>query len=160
MRVARWTGGMEATMATSALNSTEIRPATSEYDGAFEHRHAQPTGESVADCGADEAANQAVERRFDVELGADGTRASTEGLAQANLVASLRDDRADCGADATSVSTSTTSETIQNSVCSMVMMRVSEAVILVTCCALTCMEVMSLMLDTRPARSLRRPNTR
>ena len=54
----------------------------------------------------------------------------------------------------TSVSTSTTSETIQNSVCSMVMMRVSEAVILVTCCALTCMEVMSLMLDTRPARSL------
>ena len=58
MRVARWTGGMEATMATSALNSTEIRPATSEYDGAFEHRHAQPTGESVADCGADEAANQ------------------------------------------------------------------------------------------------------
>ena len=54
----------------------------------------------------------------------------------------------------TSVSTSTTSETTQNSVCNMVMMRVSEAVILVTCCALTCMEVISLILETSPARSL------
>ena len=37
----------------------------------------------------------------------------------------------------TSVSTSTTSETIQNRVCSMAMMRVSDEVILVTVCALT-----------------------
>ena len=53
----------------------------------------------------------------------------------------------------TSVNTSTTSDTIQNSVCSIVMTRVSEAVILVTCCALTCIDVISLMLLTSAVRS-------
>ena len=37
----------------------------------------------------------------------------------------------------TNVSTSTTSDTIQNRVCSMAMMRVSDEVILVTVCAFT-----------------------
>ena len=35
----------------------------------------------------------------------------------------------------------------------MVMMRVSDEVILVTCCALTCIDVMSLMLATSALRS-------
>ena len=80
-------------------------------------------------------------------------RARAERLAQTDLVAPLRDDGADRGADATSVNTSTTSDTIQNSVCSIVMTRVSEAVILVTCCALTCIDVISLMLLTSAVRS-------
>ena len=48
----------------------------------------------------------------------------------------------------TSVSTSTTSETIQNRVCSMAMMRVSDEVILVTVCALTAVFVFLLILLT------------
>ena len=48
----------------------------------------------------------------------------------------------------TSVSTSTTSETIQNRVCSMAMMRVSDEVILVTVCAWTAVFVFLLILLT------------
>ena len=53
----------------------------------------------------------------------------------------------------TSVSTSTTSDTIQNSVCSMAMMRVSDEVILVTVCAFTALFGLRLMPSTMAFRS-------